>query len=106
MQRTDEEAVCAAHDRRAAEDFIAQNRQFILRCASKCTRRYVTCSDDAWSVALMAFSEAISLYQADKGSFLPFAELVIRRRLTDFVRSEGRHYEELSVNPSVFEGQN
>ncbi|MPM27074.1 RNA polymerase sigma factor SigI7 [bioreactor metagenome] len=105
MQKTDEEALCAARDRQAAEDFIAQNRQFILRCASKCTRRYVTCSDDAWSVALMAFSEAISLYQADKGPFLPFAELVIRRRLTDFLRSEGRHYEELSVAPSVFEGQ-
>jgi len=105
MQITDEEAVCAAHDRQAAEDFIARNRQFILRCASKYMRSYVTCSDDAWSVSLLAFSEAISLYQADKGPFLPFAELVIRRRLTDFVRSEGRHYEELSVSPSVFEGR-
>ncbi len=104
MQKADEEAIRAALDRQAADDFIAQNRQIILRCASKCTRRYVTCSDDAWSVALMAFSEAISLYQADKGSFLPFAELVMRRRLTDFVRSEVRHSGELSVSPSVFEG--
>ncbi|HWQ51679.1 MAG TPA: hypothetical protein VN369_07750 [Terriglobales bacterium] len=105
MQKTDKEAVRAAQDRQAADDLIAQNRQFILRCASKCTHRYVTCSDDAWSVALMAFSEAISLYQADKGPFLPFAELVMRRRLTDFMRSEGRRSGEVSVSPSVFEGE-
>lgn len=104
MQLSSEDALQAASDPKAAEAFIEQSRQFILRCASKFTHKYVTVSDDEWSVAMIAFSEAITSYDAEKGSFPLFAELVIRRRLLDFQRSEFRHSGELYVDPSVFEG--
>ena len=85
---------------RLAEEY----RAWILSCASKAARRYITDSDDEWSVALMAFSEAVQSYDADKGAFLPFASVVIRRRVTDHLRSEGRHSAEIIVMPGAFEG--
>ena len=50
-------------------DLIEANRSFILRCASETTHRYITDSDDEWSVALLAFSEAVRDYEGEKGSF-------------------------------------
>lgn len=105
MQDIDEEALRAASDPLAAELFIARNRQFILRCASRFTHRYITDSDDEWSVAMIAFSDSLALYQSEKGSFLSFAELIIRRRLTDHLRSESEFFHEISVSPSIFQGQ-
>jgi len=105
MQKIDDEAIQAASDKMATEAFIAQNRQFILRCASKYTHKYITDNDDEWSVAMIAFSEALGMYKAEKGSFLSFAELVIRRRLTDYLRSEYRFSGQTNVDPAVFEGQ-
>ncbi len=105
MQEVDEEAVYARADPQLAESFIERNRQFILRCAAKHTHKYISDSDDEWSVAMSAFSEALTLYQADKGAFLPFSELIIRRRLTDYLRSQARFAHEIAVAPSVFQGQ-
>lgn len=99
MRKTDEEAIRAAADPLEENAFIGRSRSFILRCASKDTHRYVTDRDDEWSVALIAFSEALHLYQADKGPFLPFAALVIRRRLTDHLRSQARSSEEIALTP-------
>jgi RNA polymerase sigma factor len=81
---------------------IIQYENFILRCASSASRSYISKSDDEWSIALSAFTEAIKNYSAAKGSFLNFAELVIRRRIIDFIRSKSRYALEVSVNPSLF----
>ncbi len=81
---------------------ITQYENFILKCASSATRSYISKSDDEWSIALSAFTESIKNYSADKGSFLNFAELVIRRRMIDFMRSRSRYAPEISVNPSLF----
>lgn len=105
MQKKDEEALRAASDQAEEDAFIARSRQFILRCASKCAHRYITDGDDEWAVSLIAFSEALKLYEPEKGAFLPFAELVIRRRLTDYARSQGRFAREICVSPAVFAGQ-
>lgn len=69
-----------------------------MKCASTVTHKYITKSDDEWSVVLSAFAQAIDNYNIGKGSFYSFAELVIRRRLIDYVRSvaEAR---ELGVTP-------
>ncbi|MGE4277323.1 MAG: hypothetical protein AB7E30_09160 [Lawsonibacter sp.] len=104
MRQIDEEAVKASQDKRAEELFIANNRAFILRCASKHTKKFVTVSDDEWSVAMIAFSEALNAYDAGKGAFLPFADLVIGRRLQSYLRAERKFAGEMPVNPSVFEG--
>ena len=83
-------------------NLIIQYENFILKCASSTTRSYISKSDDEWSIALSAFTEAIKNYSADKGSFLNFAELVIRRRMIDFLRSKSRYAPEVLVNPSLF----
>lgn len=105
MRHIDEEAIKAAQDKREEELFIAKYKQFILGCASKHTNKYVTCGDDEWSVAIIAFSEAVKTYAIEKGAFLSFAELVITRRLNDYFRTQAKFIGEISVSPSTFEGQ-
>ncbi len=85
-------------------DLAEEHKEWILRCASQAARRHITDSDDEWSVALMAFSEAVQSYEAGKGSFRGLAAVVIRRRVTDHLRREGRHGAEIAVLPGAFEG--
>lgn len=89
-------------DEKTMDNFIAKNEYFILKCASSVARNYISKSDDEWSVALLAFTEAVKNYSMDKGSFFNFAELVMRRRLIDFFRSQSRYSSEISVSPSLF----
>ena len=84
---------------------MEENEKWILGCASKSAHRFVTKSDDEWSIALMAFSEAVRSYDDGKGEFLPLASVVIKRRILDYLRSEGRRSGEVSVAPEVFEGE-
>lgn len=82
---------------------IKKNEKFILSSASRAIGRYVTKSDDQWSVALLAYNEAVNTYSIDKGSFYSFANLVIKRRLIDYIKSEAKHFNETSINPSAFD---
>ncbi len=80
-------------DKDAREVLIGKYTPFILRVASGMTGRYVKVGqDDEVSIGMMAFDEAINNYRLDKGvSFLSFAETVIKRRLIDHFRKEGRN---------------
>lgn len=72
--------------------FIEEYKPFIASCTQKVTGRYMQYGqDDELSIALIAFAEAINAYDAGKGSFLQFAQSVIRRRLIDFYRKEKKH---------------
>ncbi len=84
---------------------VEENRAWILKCASQTVHRYVTESDDEWSVALMAFSEAVQSYDGRRGSFHALASVIIKRRLTDHMRSEGKHSAEIVVMPGAFDGE-
>ncbi len=95
-------AVNAKNDENLMNNLITQYENFILRCASSAAHSYISKSDDEWSIALAAFMEAVKKYSQDKGSFLNFSELVIRRRIIDFMRSKSRYSPEISVNPSLF----
>ena len=105
MDDLKEKALAARTDERAFEELVASHRQWILRCASQVTHRYITDSDDEWSIALMAFHEAVQNYDGEKGSLKSLASVVIRRRVLDYLRSEGRHSAELSVLPGAFDGE-
>ncbi len=94
----------AQTDERYLNRFIEKNRKFILSSASRCVNRYVSDSDDEWSVALIAFHEAVRAYDTQKGDFHAFAGIVIRRRLLDYIRSESRHANEISVEPALMSG--
>ena len=75
-------------------EFASHNRYI----ASQITGRFITESDDEWSVVLLAFYEAVKKYDQSKGSFTAFSDLVIRRRLTDHMRSVCRTGRELSFD--------
>ena len=96
----DREALLAKQDERELEKLVRKRRRFILGCAHKETRRFVTESDDEWSVALIAFHEAVMSYDLDKGSFRNFAALVIRRRLMDEFGRNARRRSEITADLS------
>lgn len=98
-------ALAARDNEIVREDLIREQEKMILRTASLATFRFVTKSDDEWSVALCAFSDAIDHYSPDKGNFLPFARLLIKRSLIDYHRSAASRQNEVSVSPFVLEGQ-
>lgn len=97
-------AMAAASDERKREELICSNEQTILRTASSACRRFVSKSDDEWSVALDAFSKAVDVYTAEKGDFLPFAQMLIKRDLIDYYRSQKNVLREVTVAPHVLEG--
>lgn len=75
-------------DRLLKEKFINDYTPFILKTVSKITGKYVdTENSEEYSVALMAFDEAIDCFDINKSkSFLGFSDLVINRRVIDYLR--------------------
>lgn len=103
MREVDNEALEAKKDEEKLGCFIKKNKAFIINCAYKQTKKYITVSDDEYSVSLSAFSDAIISYDIKKGSFLSFAEQIIRRRLIDFYRKQQKFSQEIQVSPRVFD---
>ena len=98
-------AVLAAKtDDSLREQLIRDYERTILRTASLTSRRFVTRSDDEWSVSLCAFSRAIDTYEEGRGAFLPYAKTLIRNDLIDHFRREARHSAEISTAPEVLAG--
>ena len=97
----DERALLAKGSDEEMNRFVAENTRFIVRCASKVCRRYITKSDDEYEVAMLAFWEAVRKYEPGAGSFSAFAALVIRRRLMDFFDSQTRHAREISAGHAM-----
>jgi RNA polymerase sigma factor len=84
---------------------MREYKPFILRTASFVLRRYVSDSDDAWSIALIAFWEAAEHYDPGKGDFQKYAQMVIKRRLIDYQRRQSRFRQEVDVTPEAFTGE-
>ena len=62
-------------------EFIQEYKPFIASAVEKCVGRYVTYGqDDELSIGLIAFEEAINHYDENKGSFLSFAQNVIKKK--------------------------
>ena len=70
------------------EKFILDYKPFILKCVSIYNHNLQSdYSSDEFSIALIAFNEAINTYKIVKGmSFLNYSRIVIRNRLNDNVR--------------------
>lgn len=78
----------------ARERLIELHRGFVYKVACEHCRRNLAWDDDELSVALIAFNEAIDTYDEQRGApFLGYARLVIKNRLTDYLRKEHRHNE-------------
>lgn len=98
------QAVRAREDAPFLERFIEAHEAFVLRCASRHAGFAVTRSDDEYSVALLAFYEAVKGYDPASGPFGAYASLVIGRRLADHYRAQHRFDAEVSLAPQAFDG--
>jgi len=79
-------------DLRLRNQFITDYQPYVAKVTSRFCKRYIDpARDDEFSIALVAFNEAVNQFSSSAGrSFLSFAETVIRRRLIDYVRKEQR----------------
>lgn len=92
-------AVYAAKENsRKADDLIREYIPFIRSEAAKFMSRLCTDQDDEYSIAMMAFYEAIMGYEKGRGAFLSYAALLIRSRLVDYRRKEERHQGHISLH--------
>jgi RNA polymerase sigma factor len=72
-------------------ELIRQYKPFIAKTVSGVCKRYINEQDDEFSIGLIAFHESIEKYSTEKGSsLLSFAELIIKRRVIDYIRKESR----------------
>lgn len=97
-------AVRAASDNEKKNLFLTEERDHILYLTARILQRTVTDSDDEFSVALLAVSEALNSYNEEKGNFWSYAALVIKSRILDEYRKNSRHSGELLLSPASFEG--
>lgn len=72
-------------------DFIEESIPFIVKTTSSFLGRYVcTDNDEEFSIALIAFNEAIERYDEERGNFWSFAKLVIESRLKNNLQKNAR----------------
>lgn len=83
-----------AGDSLEKEKLIQEYIPFIIKTVSNKINRYIESENsEEYSIGLMAFNEAIEKYEKSKGSFIAFAELVIKSRITDFLRKSIKYNE-------------
>lgn len=77
-------------DSEAREGFLAESQTYIRHVASQaCFRTLEWGRDDELSEALIAFNDAIDLFEEDKGvPFLAYARVLMKRRLIDYYRKQ------------------
>ncbi|MBQ7583597.1 MAG: RNA polymerase subunit sigma, partial [Lachnospiraceae bacterium] len=68
-----ERAIKAAESTEALDRFLADEQQHILKLTGKVLNKNITTSDDEYSVALLAVSEAVKTYDGTKGDFWSYA---------------------------------
>ena len=84
----DERAIQAKTNNDEANALIEEFTPFLWSRVSKYSLGDKNLAEDLFSVALMAFFEAIKSYDYSKGHFFPFASEVVKRRLIDAVRKQ------------------
>lgn len=93
-KRTLEESVILIQqgDRSLLDDTIDSYKPFIAKTVSSVCKRYIHETDDEFSIGLIAFNEAIEKYLPERGSsLLSFAEVIIKRRVIDYIRKQTKN---------------
>ncbi|MFT8319142.1 MAG: RNA polymerase sigma-I factor [Sporolactobacillus sp.] len=86
---------------------IESYQPFIKKVVSKVCNRFIDQTMDEFSIGLVAFNEAINQYQKGQGSkFLTFADMVIRRRIIDFIRKETRQVRHIYLDQAKHDDEN
>src|SRR4051794_2466364 len=87
-------------------ELIHSYKPFIAKTVSSVCKRYIHESDDEFSIGLIAFNEAIQKYNPEKGSSLiSFSEVLIKRRVIDYIRLQSTKYQTLSMDISNQDSQ-
>ena len=82
--------------------FIHDYTPFVIKHVSEIKHAYVCVrNDDEFSIALIAFNEAIDRYEISKGHFLSFARIVIESRLKNYWEKEKHHQHDDISNVEV-----
>ena len=98
-------AIEAAANPDIKERFLSEEKAHILRLAAVILKHRITDSDDEWSIALIATSDALDNYTMEKGDFWAYAAVVVRNRLYDYLRKQKRIGDhETGVAPEAFTG--
>lgn len=86
-------------DNALRNQLLEEYKPYMARVTSKVCKRYIDpTKDDEFSVALLAFNEALDSYDVKhNASFLTFAEVVIRRRMIDYIRKESRYQKQIPM---------
>ena len=87
----------AKENTQKADDLIRNYIPFIRSEASKCISKPCTEQNDEFSIAMIAFHEAILGYERSRGAFLSYAAMLIRSRILDYQRKEARHQKTISL---------
>ncbi|AOT73072.1 RNA polymerase sigma-I factor [Geosporobacter ferrireducens] len=86
-------------DSEEREKLIQEYIPFVIKTISNHINRYLESENsEEYSIGLEAFNEALDKYEASRGSFIGFAELVIKSRITDYLRKIKKHSKTLSIN--------
>lgn len=93
--------LAAGGDAGAREKLLEACQPFVFRVASQVSNRPLEWGrDDELSIGLIALNEAVERYRGDLGVPFPaYARLVIRSRLTDYMRRQGREKESCVLVP-------
>ncbi len=95
------QVLAAQRDSLAADDFIDRYLPFIRSETAKYLGHFPSEEEDALSIAMFAFYEAIQGYHPGRGTFLKLAARAIRNRLIDHSRKQARHQGHLSLDAPV-----
>ena len=95
----------ARNNDEALNRFLTEYRPFIAATVKDHVGHYVNYGvDDELSIAMLAFTEAVKVYDPDKGPFLELAKRIIRLRLIDYYRKQSR-FSERTVPLTIQEDQ-
>ena len=82
----------AQEDLQQRELFIKTHIPFIIYTTSSVIGRYISVeNDEAYSVALEGFNQAIDTYKPEVSKFETYATTVIKNKIIDFLRHEKKH---------------
>jgi len=89
----------AKNNMEAADALISDYLPFIKSQVVKVMKRPLdTNHDDEYSIAMIAFHEAINGYSKTRGAFLNYASMLIRNRIIDHWRKMDRHNKVVSLD--------
>lgn len=101
----DEEILSISNDPDLKNNFIQKSMPFIIKSISDCTGSYVNISNsDELSIGMLAFDEAICKFKPGRGTFFPFARLVIASRIKTHMGQTRNHPDSVSLEEMQAKG--